>query len=232
MYALTLSAKRTACLQNKLQTATYTEFQTRSLRLSEIPFFIFPAKDSLKNPYKDAMVNAFWKNSKKSIFLLLYGRYRIIRKLNPAFVSHQKLKKILFMLYYGQKFLLRKNNMALYSCLRVTFLCLAGIFFLFTLLFSYCLIFCKKSFLPSPLLYAATRRWCISGNLLANQRTFSQSCTSVHSCSSLPPIDATRPLINTVFCFSAVVNAYNRRYITIHKFIAEKTMPVIIDNQL
>ena len=39
------------------------------------------------------------------------------------------------MLYYGQKFLLRKNNMALYSCLRITFLCLAGIFFLFTLLF-------------------------------------------------------------------------------------------------
>ena len=39
------------------------------------------------------------------------------------------------MLYYGQKFLLRKNNMALYSCLRVTFLCLSGIFFLFTLLF-------------------------------------------------------------------------------------------------
>ena len=135
MYALTLLVKRTVCLQNKLQTATYTEFQTRSLRLSEIPFFIFPAKDRLKNPYKDAMVDAFWKNSKKSIFLLLYGRYRIIRKLNPAFVSHQKLKKFLFMLYYDQKFLLRKNNMALYSCLRVTFLCLAGIFFLFTLLF-------------------------------------------------------------------------------------------------
>ena len=32
---------------------------------------------------------------------------------------------------------------------------------------SYCLIFCKKSFL----------RWCIAGNLLANLRTFSQSCT-------------------------------------------------------
>ena len=32
---------------------------------------------------------------------------------------------------------------------------------------SYCLIFCEKSFM----------RWCIAGNLLANQRTFSQSCT-------------------------------------------------------
>ena len=32
---------------------------------------------------------------------------------------------------------------------------------------SYCLIFCEKSFL----------RWCIASNLLANQRTFSQSCT-------------------------------------------------------
>ena len=39
------------------------------------------------------------------------------------------------MLYYGQKFLLKGNNMALYSYLRVTFLCLSGIFFLFTLLF-------------------------------------------------------------------------------------------------
>ena len=39
------------------------------------------------------------------------------------------------MLYYGQKFLLKENNMALYSYLRVTFLCLAGIFFLFTLFF-------------------------------------------------------------------------------------------------
>ena len=39
------------------------------------------------------------------------------------------------MLYYGQKFLLKENNMALYSYLRVTFLCLSGIFFLFTLLF-------------------------------------------------------------------------------------------------
>ena len=37
------------------------------------------------------------------------------------------------MLYYGQKFLLRENNMALYGCLRITFLCLAGIFFLLTL---------------------------------------------------------------------------------------------------
>ena len=36
------------------------------------------------------------------------------------------------MLYYGQKFLLKENNMALYSCLRVTFLFLAVIFFLFT----------------------------------------------------------------------------------------------------
>ena len=44
-------------------------------------------------------------------------------------------KKLLIMLYYGQKFLLKENNMALYSYLRVTFLCLSGIFFLFTLLF-------------------------------------------------------------------------------------------------
>ena len=33
-----------------------------------------------------------------------------------------------------KSFLFEENNMALYSCLRVTFLCLAGIFFLFTLL--------------------------------------------------------------------------------------------------
>ena len=39
------------------------------------------------------------------------------------------------MLYYGQKVLLKEKNMALYSYLRVTFLCLSGIFFLFTLLF-------------------------------------------------------------------------------------------------
>ena len=41
-------------------------------------------------------------------------------------------------------------------------------FFTSQLTSSYCLIFCKKSFL----------RWCIAGNLLANLRTFSQSCTS------------------------------------------------------
>ena len=35
---------------------------------AEIPFFIFPAKGSLENPYKNAMVDDFWKNSKKSIF--------------------------------------------------------------------------------------------------------------------------------------------------------------------
>ena len=39
------------------------------------------------------------------------------------------------MLHYGQKFLFRKIDMTFYSCLSVTFLCLAGIFFLFTLLF-------------------------------------------------------------------------------------------------
>ena len=37
------------------------------------------------------------------------------------------------MLYYGQKFLLKGNNMAIFSYLRVIFLCLSGIFFLFTL---------------------------------------------------------------------------------------------------
>ena len=37
------------------------------------------------------------------------------------------------MLHYGQKFLFRKIDMTFYSCLSVTFLCLAGIFFLFTL---------------------------------------------------------------------------------------------------
>ena len=62
------------------------------------------------------------------------GRYDTIVQKN-LWLSLKKLKKLLIMLYYGQKFLLKENNMALYSCLRVTFLCLSGIFFLFTLLF-------------------------------------------------------------------------------------------------
>ena len=66
--------------------AVYTDFQTRLLVLLKFRFFIFPAKGSLKNPYKNAMVDDFWKNSKKSIFLLLYDSYRIIRILNPTFV--------------------------------------------------------------------------------------------------------------------------------------------------
>ena len=37
--------------------------------------------------------STWFKNSeKKSDFLLLYGSYRIIRKLNPAFDPHQRLK--------------------------------------------------------------------------------------------------------------------------------------------
>ena len=54
---------------------------------AEIPFFYFPAESCFKSPYRDAMVDAFGKIDEKSIFLLLYESYRIIRKLNPFFVS-------------------------------------------------------------------------------------------------------------------------------------------------
>ena len=39
--------------------AVHTEFQTRPLSPAEIPFYIFPVKGSMKNPYKDAMVDDF-----------------------------------------------------------------------------------------------------------------------------------------------------------------------------
>ena len=39
--------------------AVYTEFQTRPLSPAEIPFFYFQARGSLKNPYRDAMVDVF-----------------------------------------------------------------------------------------------------------------------------------------------------------------------------
>ena len=78
-------------------------------------------------------------------------------------LSLKKLKKLLIMLYYGQKFLLRKNNMALYSYLRVTFLCLSGIFFLFTLLFELWQKKWKRLCLDISVCLIQMPLWIISG---------------------------------------------------------------------
>ena len=52
---------------------------------AEIPFFYFPAESCSKSLYRDAMVDDFLEIYGKSIFLLLSNRFRIIRKLDPAF---------------------------------------------------------------------------------------------------------------------------------------------------
>ena len=41
--------------------ALYTEFQTRPLSLSEIPFFYFPVESCFLNPYREVKVKVFLK---------------------------------------------------------------------------------------------------------------------------------------------------------------------------